>query len=107
MLSSMEILAILGGLIFGYIAISLVINLDQKARSKTPEEEKHISSNWFNILEASENALLPEITIQYKRKISEYHPDKVASLGRELKELAELKSKEINNAYEYAKSIKT
>ena len=31
--------------------------------------------------------------------MSEYHPDKVASLGKEIRELAERKSKEINAAY--------
>ena len=44
--------------------------------------------------------------VNYHLKIREYHPDKVASLGKELKELAEFKSKEINSAYEYAKNLK-
>jgi DnaJ-domain-containing protein 1 len=34
--------------------------------------------------------------------MSQYHPDKVASLGRELRELAESKSKEISVAYQEA-----
>lgn len=34
-----------------------------------------------------------------------YHPDKVASLGDELKELAEKKTKDINEAYAYLKNI--
>ena len=36
----------------------------------------------------------------YRRKMSEYHPDKVATLGKELQDLAETKSKAINVAYE-------
>jgi len=32
-----------------------------------------------------------------------YHPDKVASLGDEFKELAERKFKDINEAYEFFK----
>jgi DnaJ-domain-containing protein 1 len=35
--------------------------------------------------------------------MTEYHPDKVASLGPELRALAEKKSKEINAAYEFFK----
>lgn len=36
----------------------------------------------------------------YRDRIREYHPDKVAHLGLELRELAETKSKQINAAYE-------
>ena len=35
----------------------------------------------------------------YREKIAQYHPDKVASLGAELRVLAEAKTKEINEAY--------
>jgi len=31
--------------------------------------------------------------------MKEYHPDKVAFLGREIRDVAERRSKEINNAY--------
>jgi DnaJ like chaperone protein len=34
--------------------------------------------------------------------MSEYHPDKVAHLGDEIREIAARKSKEINAAYEEA-----
>jgi len=36
----------------------------------------------------------------YRERMKEYHPDKVAGLGEELRELAERESKEINMAYE-------
>jgi hypothetical protein len=42
-----------------------------------------------------------EVKRAYRNKIREYHPDKVAHLGSELRDLAECKSKEINAAYEY------
>jgi len=35
--------------------------------------------------------------------MKEYHPDKVAGLGAELRELAERKAKEINMAFEELK----
>ena len=38
----------------------------------------------------------------YKRRISEYHPDKVAQMGEEIRALAERRSKEINAAYDEA-----
>jgi hypothetical protein len=40
-----------------------------------------------------------EIQTAYREMISQYHPDKVAHLGAELRELASRKSTEINQAY--------
>ncbi len=64
-----------------------------------------VGANWFHILNVPKTASMEIITSAYKRKISEYHPDKVANLGSELKELAELKSKQINAAYNHAKKL--
>ena len=48
-----------------------------------------------------------DILKAYRKKVKEYHPDKVASLGVELKNLAELKMKQINKALkEGLKAIK-
>ena len=57
---------------------------------------------WFEVLGVSEFSSREQITAAYKRKISEYHPDKVAKMGSEIVALAELKSKQINAAYESA-----
>jgi DnaJ like chaperone protein len=65
-----------------------------------------ISANWFHILDVPKTASREIITSAYKRKISQYHPDKVESLGFEFKQLAELKSKQINAAYNYAKQLR-
>ncbi|MEO7774621.1 MAG: J domain-containing protein [Steroidobacteraceae bacterium] len=57
-------------------------------------------SNWYRILEVRENATREEIAAAYKRRIVQYHPDKVAQMGVEIREVAESKSKQINAAYE-------
>lgn len=36
----------------------------------------------------------------YRRRISEYHPDRVANAASEIRELAETRAREINTAYE-------
>ena len=59
------------------------------------------ASQWFEILEVSKTATLGEIKAAYKRKISQYHPDKVSMLGHEFQAIAERKSKEINAAYKF------
>jgi len=42
-----------------------------------------------------------DIKKYYRKKVAEYHPDKVASLGKKLREVAEEEMKQINEAYEY------
>lgn len=58
--------------------------------------------DWNKVLEVPESASLAEITKSYKKLMSQYHPDKVSTLGKELQALAEKKSKQINNAYDVA-----
>ena len=54
-----------------------------------------------NILDLKGKVNFDDIEKAYKLKIKEYHPDKVDSMGDELKELAEEKTKEINEAYNF------
>ena len=44
---------------------------------------------------------LTDIKKAYQIKIKEYHPDKVDSMGEDLKKLAEEETKKINEAYSY------
>ena len=37
----------------------------------------------------------------YRKRIAQYHPDKVSAMGPEIREVAEQKAKEINEAYEH------
>lgn len=63
----------------------------------SPEERK---VPWHEVLGVAPNASRDEINLAYKRLMSQYHPDRVATAGPELRELAERKSKEINVAYD-------
>ena len=69
--------------------------------SSKPEPPINISEQWHIILGVPPNAHISLISDAYKTMISQYHPDKVAALGPELRSLAEKKSKEINAAYQY------
>jgi len=102
----------------GYFFVSLLLpstnkkNKSQennKANDNQHKKEDHKSQNsdlWYKILEVEEDASLQEIKKAYRKKILEYHPDRVASLGKEFQILAEEKAKKINNAYNEALRIK-
>lgn len=54
----------------------------------------------FGILEIAQGSSKEEVTKQYKKLMSQYHPDKVAHLGDDLKKLAQEKTLQIQAAYE-------
>src|SRR6187399_581825 len=58
---------------------------DAAQRQGSPAYEPVTLSNWYLILEVSENASRDEISAAYRRKISQYHPDKVSQLGDDIR----------------------
>jgi DnaJ-class molecular chaperone len=75
-----------------------------KEETVPPQDEGRASGPkvWYEVLEVSASANIAQIKAAYRRKISLYHPDKVAGLGSELRQLAEMRTKEINVAYALA-----
>jgi DnaJ domain len=59
-------------------------------------------ATWHEILGVAPAATAEEIRDAYRHLVSKYHPDKVESLGQELKDLAEHKTREITAAYREA-----
>ncbi len=76
-------------------------DFDDRAKEETPLKSQSFTGQWFDVLDVSSAANFDEIKAAYKKKISQYHPDKVSKLGPEFQEIAERKSKEINAAYEF------
>ncbi|MBI4988461.1 MAG: J domain-containing protein [Rhodocyclales bacterium] len=107
-----EILVILFGLFVGYWIVSrLLLGNAGKPKPTEPEHEARLETSgdrdatpeeWHRILNVSPDATVDEIRRSYKTLMSQYHPDKVAELGDELKLLAERKTREINGAYQQA-----
>ena len=84
----------------GYIYIT---KLDEKGKSHGDESEINTIDNCFEILEISQNSTPTEIKSAYRKRMMEYHPDKVDKLGSKLKKTAEEESKKLNTAYSILK----
>lgn len=115
-MSGQELVAILLGLFFGFLAVSKFFGksvVKQKndhgpqcqevQRGGLPNEnEPPFLPSWYEVLGVSASASLEEIRSAHKSLLDKYHPDKVESMGPEVKAICEARSKEINNAYEKA-----
>lgn len=108
-LSKQEIFVVICALFFGFGLVRLLLTSkeeDEASESygKHPYDfaEEKKSESWFEILEVDSMATLEEIKLAYKKKISQYHPDKVSALGPEFTPIAEKKTKQINAAYDEA-----
>ena len=118
-----QIVVIVVGLVFGYRLVSHWLSpgtgdqrsqpqrpadQDAAARRDSPHESAWSSAPapapppWYQTLNVAELASLEEIEHAYRLQISQYHPDKVAKLGEDIRRLAETRSKEINGAYDTA-----
>ena len=83
---------------------------DSQQRESKKRDEPHqpgaayepFGPRWATVLGVPATASKDEIVAAYKRKISEYHPDKVTRMGPEIRALADMRSKEINAAYDEA-----
>jgi len=63
------------------------------------ECERERMKKYYAVLEIEPDATRRDIKKAYKKKMLEYHPDKVHSLGKKWREFAEEESKKINEAY--------
>lgn len=84
------------GLVLGHLYDAGVFSGGKKTSASSGNGE----SDPYAVLGVSGQATQDEIEQAYRRRMSEYHPDKIASAGPELKALAERRASEINAAYE-------
>ena len=79
---------------------------EENAGDDEPEIEEdfnHKDDHFFQVLKISEDSPrdFNSIKSTYRKKIAQYHPDKVSAMGPEIRDVAEQKAKEINEAYEH------
>jgi DnaJ like chaperone protein len=68
-------------------------------RSVPPPQDANDAKAWHEVLGVPKAATHAQVAAAYRQRISEYHPDKVAKMGAEIRAVAERKSKQINVAY--------
>lgn len=118
-MTGIELSVILFGAFLGYWIVGKLIatrparTTDQPDATGSGGEATNGSSStdegpqpWHAILKVSPNATLDEIRHAYKTLLSQYHPDKVATLGEELRNLADRKTKAITSAYREALKLR-
>jgi DnaJ like chaperone protein len=98
----LEAAVIIFGVFAGYWVVSKLFFRPPPVKdagvSAAPPREAN-TQYWHEVLGVPPAATAEEIRDAYKHLVSKYHPDKVDSLGQELKDLAEHKTREITLAY--------
>jgi DnaJ like chaperone protein len=79
---------------------------ERKAQRQGQQQREQPSiqsrTEWWTVLEVTPSASKDEIVRNYRRKIQQCHPDRVAGLAPEFLRLAEETTKRLNLAYEQA-----
>ena len=106
--AKMKLVNFLAMAALGYVIIWIYRDLREQLRNKDAEKavkspRKKASSKAYETLGISPDATLKEIKKAYQALIQKYHPDRVADMGPELRDVAEARTKEINAAYEELK----
>ncbi len=97
-MSASEIVIAVLGVVVGYWVVSKLFMPKAGVRIAAAAHSPRMTA-WHEVLGVPPTATPDEIKDAYRTLMSQYHPDKVASLGEELRLLAERKSKEISAAY--------
>ena len=85
------------GLILGHLYDMGVFSSSSKPTAPSPPPT---ATDPYATLGVSASSSDAEIEQAYRRKMSEYHPDRVANAADEIRALAETRAREINAAYE-------
>lgn len=106
----LEILVAASGLALGYWLVSVFLSSPKPSPGaepgNTPGSEPYVvdigARHWTEVLGLAADADEAQINAAYRRRISEYHPDRVAMMAEEIRVLASERTAEINGAYDQA-----
>lgn len=64
-----------------------------------PSEKKYPDP--YEVLGIRRNAQEDEVRSAYRKRLAEYHPDKVATLGKDLQDFARKRTEQVIAAYQF------
>lgn len=76
---------------------------EPKQKSNTNYKSSTSNKNNYDVLGVKYTSSKEEIYSAYKNLLKQYHPDKVASLGEDIQNVARTKTLEINSAFQKIK----
>lgn len=96
------VMVVLVGLCAGYWLVSKLFPGSSSAATPAAAATRapEMPGGWHEVLQVAPTASADEIRAAYRQLISQYHPDKVETLGPDIRDLARRKSQEITVAYE-------
>ncbi|MGY1408162.1 J domain-containing protein [Luteimonas sp. A611] len=107
----LEILVAASGLALGYWLVSAFLSTPKPSSDAEPgdipeSEAPYVvdigARHWTEVLGLAMDADEAQITAAYRRRIAEYHPDRVAMMAEEIRMLASERTAEINAACDQA-----
>jgi len=106
----LEIVVAASGLALGYWLVSVFISTPRPSAGDDPDTAQPAAPytldigarHWSEVLGIPPDAVETQIKDAYRRRIAEYHPDRIATMAEEIRSLAGARTAEINAAYEQA-----
>lgn len=100
---------LLGLVGLGYLVLVGIRYFRTMAAQPNPQapregEDVLLEKRYLNILGLQGKLKVDDIKKAYRKKIAEYHPDKVQNMAPEIRKLAELRTSELTEAYAYFKA---
>ena len=94
---------VLLGLLIGHLYDIGVFTGGYKPTPERPPPQASTPEDPYAVLGIASSASNEELEAAYRRRMSEYHPDRVASAAQEIRDMAERRAREINTAYDTIK----
>ena len=86
-------------LVVGVVAVLVMRALRQAGTRGAPPRSSEVPWDAYAVLGVGRGASAEEVTRAYRDLVKQYHPDRVADLGPELRQVAHRKTVEIQRAY--------
>ena len=115
----MGLIVLVGCFVVGFVAFSIILSGGKKKaqtlepapasatwRRDTAPTRSHNEMPWYIVLGVAETSSVETVQKAYEQKMQAYHPDQVACFNTGLQQMAEIKCREITEAYERALQLR-